>query len=114
VSPTEVRNTARLCRLRAAIDKENPVDAIHNPVVAGFYSEGGECPRFLGCTSEGHWDSAYRTNPDFFVGPAEKLINWLADSYEEGWAGRWVLDLESGEHIGWKTSVELTGGHDGS
>lgn len=112
-SVTERANSERLRRLRVAIDNEGPVDGIHNPDVAGLYSEGGPCPRYLGCASEGHWDSSYRDNPDFYAGEPNDLSEWLAASYEEGWAGRWVLDLETGDHVGWTTSVKLGGGSNG-
>jgi hypothetical protein len=110
---TETGNEARLRRLRKAIDDENPVDGIHNPEVASLYAEGGECPRILGCASEGHWDSGYRDNPDFLAGDSEDIADWLASCYGEGWAGRWVLDLDVGEHVGWTTTVALDGGPNG-
>lgn len=103
-------NDAWLRRLRAAIDEESPVDEIHDPKVESLYRQGGECPRYLACTSEGHWDSAFRSNPDFQVGDAEHVARWLAASYEEGWAGRWVLDLDTGEQLGWTIKVNLTDG----
>jgi hypothetical protein len=105
--------TERLRRLRAAIDNERPVDGIHNADVARLYDEGDKCPRYLGCTSEGHWDSSYRDNPDFFAGAAEDVASWLAASYEEGWAARWVLDLDTGEQVEWTTTVSLSGGCNG-
>jgi hypothetical protein len=101
------KNNARLRRLRAAIDEESPVDGIHNPDVDRLYSDGGRCPRLLGCTSEGHWDSSYRGNPDFFAGNADEVADWLRGSYEEGWAGRWVRDLDTGDAIAWTVAIHF-------
>ena len=106
-SASSSQNDARLRRLRTAIEEDRPIDGIHNPRVADLNENDGECPRYLACSSEGHCDSSFRDNPDFFSGEAAEVSKWLAASYEEGWAGRWVLDLDTGEQIGWKTTVDL-------
>jgi len=99
--------------LRAAIDDEGPVDGIHNKRVRQLYESDGECPRYLGCTSEGSAGSTHRDNPDFLVGDLKKIAPWLAASYEEGWAANWVCDLDHPEapgwraHLDWKVSVQV-------
>lgn len=100
-------NETRLERLRKAVDEETPVDGIHNTEVKELYEQGGCCPRYLGCTSEGSGESSYRDNPDFFSGDAKGMRDWLAGSYEEGWAANWVLDLERGEGVCWQTFVQM-------
>lgn len=100
-------NVARLLRLRKAIDKADPVDGIHNEEVRDLFENGGECPRYLGCTSEGSEESSYRDNPDFFVADSQRDVGkWLAGSYCEGWAARWVLDLATGEGLDWAVYVQ--------
>lgn len=106
----------RLARLVEAIGKENSQDQIHGSDAAELYELGAEpdegvavpdIPRYLGCTSEGHWESTYRDNPDFHVGTAKEVEDWLASGYVEGWAGRWVIDLETGDELSWSTDCKF-------
>lgn len=113
---SDEKNRKRLARLVEAIDKESPAEGLHGDDVEELYelatkSDLGEptpdVPRYLGCASEGHWESAFRSNPDFTIGTAEELEAWLAGNYREGWAGRWVVDLETGQELSWNTSCEF-------
>lgn len=102
-----MKGGTRLRRLREAVDKEKPVDAIHGAAVKVLYDLGGNCPRYLACAVEGSSQSAYRGNPDFFVGDLRQMSDWLAASYEEGWAARWVVDLDTNDRLDWGTHVQL-------
>ncbi|MBS1860446.1 MAG: hypothetical protein JSS68_01920 [Actinobacteria bacterium] len=108
------RARRRLENLKAAIDREDPADDVHDPDVRELRELAGdevafeagetvEIGRYLGCASEGHWESSFRQNPDFHVGTAEEVERWLADNYVEGWAGRWVIDLDDGTELSWTT-----------
>ncbi len=110
-----MNNESRLKALRIAIDDEAPVDGIHSDAVRELYENGGECPRYLGCTSEGSEESTYRDNPDFFAGDLEEMGQWLALSYGEGWAANWVCDLDDPKapscrsRLDWKVFVQVPG-----
>jgi hypothetical protein len=108
----------RLRKLVAAIDNEAPRDGVPNAEVMRLYAlgkDGGELaatgelqlPRYLACASEGHWDSAFRNNPEFGLADAEEIEAWLARQYLEGWAGRWVVDLDTGKRLSWSTACEF-------
>ena len=99
-------NESRLKVLRAAIEDEGPVDGIHNDEVRELYEGGGECPRYLGCTSEGSGESTYRDNPDFFAGDLHEVAAWLGSSYEEGWAANWVFDLDDARAPSWRAQLD--------
>lgn len=110
------RETAirRLRKLVEAVNKESPCDGIHGGEVEELYELGTDVqelgatdevsvPRYLGCASEGHFNSTYRSNPNFHVADAAALEEWLAGQYVEGWAARWVIDLDAGEALSWRT-----------
>jgi hypothetical protein len=82
-------------------------DVLHNDDVLSLYVDGGDVPQFLACTSEGSGESTYRDNPDFFAGTWEEVGEWLAGSYNEGWACNWINDLETGSAVNWQTTVSL-------
>ena len=106
-TPTKPADSRRLRRLRAAIAEQPTVDGIHNADVRQLFERGGKCSRYLGCASEGSEQCSYRDNPDFFAGEAREVADWLARSYTEGWAGRWVLDLDQGTSMAWEVDVRL-------
>jgi hypothetical protein len=33
--------------------------------------------------------------------------DWLADSFGEGWAANWVIDLDTGKGVNWELKVSL-------
>jgi len=82
-------------------------DVLHNDDVLALYVDGGDVPQILACTSEGSGESSYRDNPDFFAGTRDEVGEWLAGSYNEGWAANWIIDLDSGQAVNWQTSVLL-------
>lgn len=106
-------NTKRLHALRALIEREHPVDGIHNEDVRELFVGGGSCPRFVACTSEGTAESTYRKNPDFFAGDLPEVAGWLASSFDEGWAANWVCDLDhpgapgDAAQLNWTVFVQL-------
>ena len=112
----DTQNRDRVARLVEAIDKERPSEGLHGGAVETLYNFGTQnpsrdqmpdAPRFLGCASEGHSQSPYRSNPTFTVGNPDEVEAWLARNYVEGWAALWVLDLDTGEMLSWSTTCQL-------
>ena len=69
---------------------------------------GEDVPRYALMTSEGSADSSYRDNPDLRVfDDLTLLAEAIAGNMEEGWPPVKVLDLETGEDVGYRVRVEM-------
>lgn len=99
----------RLDRLRELADKTISIysDAASEAL------ESGEVPRYALMTSEGSAESTYTDNPNLTVHETtEALADQIAGELDEGWAPLEVIDLETGETVGYRVKVEITTGGD--
>jgi hypothetical protein len=69
---------------------------------------GGRVPRYALLTAEGSDQSTYQDNPDLSVfDTADALAVSIADQLVDGWPPIRVLDLETGEDVGFTVKVEI-------
>jgi hypothetical protein len=82
------------------------MDIYHDGVSVAL--EGGYVPRYALQTSEGSSESSYRDNPDLSVHDSvDSLAESIASSLEDGWPPLQVVDLDSGEEVGYSVRITI-------